>query len=253
MDSLSGNGSKPEVVQSLVPVIPPDSLMFARDPKVVLAEAEKAAKALKRVIDSKPKQIKFNGEVYLENEDWLTVARFYGVTSRIRATHYVQYGDPETHFVFGFEAIAEAFHVERGEVISTAESMCLSDESTWAKKPLFQLRSMAQTRASSRVLRQVFGWVVVLAGYKATPAEEMLNGAPSAGAVPLNICKECGEDIWVEKEIYDSKHKFGVVLCRVCFKSKVRQENEGANRDLTGELKKSVEAVQERKQRVAGD
>lgn len=98
------------------------------------------------------------------------------------------------------------------------------------------------------MLRQVFGWVVVLAGYKATPAKEMLNGAATSGGTPLNICKECGDDICVEKEIYDSKHKLGVVLCRVCFKSKVRQEIQGANRDLTPELKKSVEVVRERQQ-----
>jgi hypothetical protein len=40
-------------------------------------------------------------------------------------------------------------------------------------KPLFQLRSMAQTRACAKALRSIFAWVVVLAGYKPTPAEEM--------------------------------------------------------------------------------
>lgn len=39
--------------------------------------------------------------------------------------------------------------------------------------PLFQLKSMAQTRACSKVLRQCFAWVVVLAGYRPTPAEEL--------------------------------------------------------------------------------
>ena len=39
--------------------------------------------------------------------------------------------------------------------------------------PLFQLRSMAQTRACSKALKNVFAWVVVLAGYRSTPAEEM--------------------------------------------------------------------------------
>jgi hypothetical protein len=39
--------------------------------------------------------------------------------------------------------------------------------------PLFQLASMAQTRAGSKVLRSVLSWVVVLAGYRPTPAEEM--------------------------------------------------------------------------------
>lgn len=39
--------------------------------------------------------------------------------------------------------------------------------------PRFQLRSMAQTRACSKALSLAFRWVVVLAGFKATPAEEM--------------------------------------------------------------------------------
>lgn len=39
--------------------------------------------------------------------------------------------------------------------------------------PLFQLRSMAQTRACAKALRNALAWVVVLAGYKATPAEEL--------------------------------------------------------------------------------
>lgn len=39
--------------------------------------------------------------------------------------------------------------------------------------PLNQLRSMAQTRACAKALRNVFSWVVVLAGYAPTPAEEL--------------------------------------------------------------------------------
>src|SRR5262249_27437128 len=46
-------------------------------------------------------------------------------------------------------------------------------EQNWAKKPLFQLRSMAQTRACAKAMRNVLAWVVVLAGYAPTPAEEM--------------------------------------------------------------------------------
>lgn len=148
------------------------ALSVSREPSVILEEARKAATALTQVIEAKKKKVVFNGETYLENEDWLTVARFYGVTSRIRETRLVEFGEDDYH-VRGYEAVAEAFLVGSSQVISVAESMCLNDEPNWARKPLFQLRSMAQTRASSRVLRQVFGWVVVLAGYKATPAEEM--------------------------------------------------------------------------------
>ncbi len=39
--------------------------------------------------------------------------------------------------------------------------------------PAFQLRSMAQTRAGAKALRNALAWVVVLAGYRPTPAEEL--------------------------------------------------------------------------------
>jgi hypothetical protein len=44
--------------------------------------------------------------------------------------------------------------------------------------PEFQLRSMAQTRAGSKALRNVLAWVAVLAGYKPTPAEEIVDMIP---------------------------------------------------------------------------
>lgn len=232
--------------QPQLEVVPPeikDSLIVVRNPTTVLKEAMKAAEALKKVIDAKERQVRFNGETYLENEDWLTIARFYGVTSRIRSTRFVTYGEGE-YSVRGFEATAEAYLVERDRVISMAESMCLSDESNWKSKPLFQLRSMAQTRASSRVLRAVFGWVVVLAGYKPTPAEEMQNGP---GSLALGLCYECGDDIRVEGEIEASKKRFGVKLCKLCFKTRIRKEEAGANRNLEPELRQSVEHVQARR------
>ena len=185
----------------------PDSLAITRDPKDVLADAQKAAKALMEVVGSKKKQVAFNGETYLESGDWQTVAKFYGVTSKVESTSYVDYGG-----VQGFEASAVALD-RNGQVISRGESMCMRDEENWGSRPkyewhdvldsngkkiwdqalrqgkgaykqrkvqvgstpvpLFQLRSMAQTRACAKALSNVFKWVVVLAGYKPTPAEEM--------------------------------------------------------------------------------
>lgn len=222
-----------------LPQPPTDSMIVLRDPGKVLKEAIKAAETLKKIIDAKPRKIILNGKTFLENADWLTVARFYGITARIRSTKFVTYGEAE-YAVRGFEAIAEAYLVERSEVISTAESMCLQDEPNWKGKPLFQIRSMAQTRACSRVLRQVLGWVVVLAGYADTPAEEM----DQAQGLALALCYECGEDIRTQGELTDSKGKFGVSLCRVCYKTKLAKEKAGANRDLTPELSKSVQQAQ---------
>src|SRR3990167_3037439 len=38
---------------------------------------------------------------------------------------------------------------------------------------------MAQTRACAKTLRNILGWVVVLAGYRPTPAEEMTGNEQS--------------------------------------------------------------------------
>ena len=53
--------------------------------------------------------------------------------------------------------------------------------------PLFQMASMAQTRACSKVLRNVLSWVAVLAGYSPTPAEEldgMADRVPNPSPAP---------------------------------------------------------------------
>mgnify|MGYP003694488471 CR=1 FL=1 len=61
-----------------------------------------------------------------------------------------------------------------GRIIGRQSAMCMNDEPNWKKKPIFQLRSMAQTRASSRVYASVFRFVTVLAeNVEGTPAEEL--------------------------------------------------------------------------------
>lgn len=183
------------------------SLTQFRPPEAVLAEAKKAAEALVKVVDMKKNKVVFNNETYLEFEDWQTVGKFYGCTTKILSTSYVEFGD-----VHGFEATAVVLDHNQCE-IGRVESMCLSDEENWgmvpkyewqdilddkgkkiwdanlrngkggykakkvkvgeSPKPLFQLRSMAQTRASAKALKSIFSWVVVLAGYRPQVAEEM--------------------------------------------------------------------------------
>lgn len=152
-----------------VEVVPYEAqaMTVSRPPEVVLEEARKAAKALSDVIANKKKKVVFNGEQYLEFEDWQTVGRFYGLSAKISRTTYVEFGE-----VRGFEAFADVIDGS-GRVVSSAEAMCLSDEQNWRSKPLFQLRSMAQTRACAKAFRNALAWVVVLAGYRPTPAEEM--------------------------------------------------------------------------------
>jgi len=144
------------------------------NPAKVLEFAHLAAKALKQVIDSKPKKTIIKGEEYLNFEDWQTIARFYNVTVGTDWTKPITNNGKS----FGYEAKAVAY--KDGTVISSAEASCYRDEPNWTDKPTFQIKSMCQTRAAAKCLRNVFAWVVILAGYKPTPAEEMCEVGDSA-------------------------------------------------------------------------
>ena len=144
-------------------------------PEVVLQEAQRAASALQRVVAGKKKPVIFKGEQYLEFEDWQTVGKFYGLCARtFEATPVEIFG------VKGAKARAEVVDLRTGQVVGGAEAYCMRDEENWAAKPWFQLASMAQTRAGAKALRNVLAWVVVLAGYRPTPAEE-LPASPAQG------------------------------------------------------------------------
>jgi hypothetical protein len=78
----------------------------------------------------------------------------------------------------GYVYVAEALLAYGGREYR-AYGICASDEPNWRGKPEFQLASMAQTRAAGKVLRLLLGWVVTLAGYEPTPAEEMVMEDPA--------------------------------------------------------------------------
>lgn len=79
----------------------------------------------------------------------------------------------------GWEARVEA-HTLAGQIVGTAEAECRWDEWAWRDRDSHALRSMAQTRATAKALRLPLGFIVELAGFSATPAEEM----PADGGDP---------------------------------------------------------------------
>ncbi len=160
---------KEKPTQAVATVIPPKKeLVLEGDPEQQLAFAMKAANALMKAVSQKPKKVMIRGEQYLEYGDWQTLSRFFGATASVAWTKPLE---DSKGAVRGYEARAEVLH--QGQVISSAEAMCTREEANWKSRDEFMLRSMAQTRASAKALRNAYGWVAELAGMKSTPAEEM--------------------------------------------------------------------------------
>jgi hypothetical protein len=170
---MENNNTSTQITKAETPqVVNQPQSMGTFNPAIVVSQATEAANALADVLKKKKKPVMINGEQYLEYEDWQTLARFYGFT--------VETGQCEEVWrdgkLVGYNAKSNVY--QNGVRAGGAEASCMRDEPKWSKSPEFQLKSMAQTRAGSKGLRNVLAFVAVLAGYKPTPAEEM-DGVPT--------------------------------------------------------------------------
>lgn len=161
-------------------------------PKEVMKQAQEIANLLMDFVRKKNLAQKFGNSEHILLPAWQFAGHFYGYTASINRTE--PYQDDITG-ACGFKAYAEVLN-SHGIVVSKAEAICLDDEDNWGERPKyeykeipgmgrekvqtgsvrvpsFQLMSMAQTRGMSRGLSNVLRFVVVLAGYEGTPAEDM--------------------------------------------------------------------------------
>lgn len=175
--------------------------------------ANESAKLLMQIVRENGWAKKLGGSSeHLQYEAWQTAGKYYGLTVDTDKTQpeYVEYDG-----VWGFKAHAEVIDNKTGLRVGGASALCMSDEGNWRNKPKFQLMSMAQTRAGSKALRQILGFVVALAGFNPTPAEEMdgvavkqnFNNDSQQAIKELKAKKEAiKEDEWIE-EVSEAQEK----------------------------------------------
>jgi len=209
-------------------------------PAQLVEFASDAAKHLKDIVTKTHSSIMLGKSEHLKFEAWQTIAKFYGSTVTVDWTKPIlMQNEGHLEEVFGYEAKASVLDKD-GKILSSAESGCFKDEDNWRNKPSFQLRSMAQTRACAKALRNVYAWVVVLAGYTPTPAEEMdgitpqeksVQGFVSPKPTPMGsskandtemVCQKCKDEL-SEKVFNYSMQKFGKPFCYNC-QEKIKEE-----------------------------
>jgi len=194
MNEIEVVNAKTGELTTEVPATPQELLMAARD----------AARALKAVIDSNDRPpVSFNGKQYLEYQHWQTLAKFYHCSVGTEDAKAV-----EIDGVKGFHAKAKVIDEKTGLVIGSAEAYCLRDEANWKSKPIFQLASMAQTRAGAKALANKFRYVAIVAGYEPTPKEE-LTGDEFKPNVQMPKEKTIGPEIEIASATEASQIDFG--------------------------------------------
>ena len=164
-------------------VTPVTALADSRAPAQIIKDAQERAKVVADIIASQGLFKLIKGKRYVFYEGWCTLAAQYGLVPGIEWSRPLQGG--------GFEAKAELRRMDTGVVVATADAECgTAGDGEWCERASYAQRSMAETRAVSKVCRVALSWVIVLAGYAATPAEEVPDGGfdnrPSAPAKPQN-------------------------------------------------------------------
>lgn len=164
------------------------------------AKAKRAADKLIDIVKQNQWSINLGGKKdHLMYEAWQTVGKYFNVTVATKEAEPVEIAG-----IVGFKAMGYVIDNKTGIEVGHAEAYCMEDETNWDRKPhvnqygktipgkpLFQLASMAQTRAGSKALRQMFGFVVALAGYNPTPAEEMTgNETTQTSEKPIATAKQ---------------------------------------------------------------
>jgi hypothetical protein len=152
------------------------------------------------------------------------IARFYRCTVGVEWTKRLTVKEGEKEMFVGYAARAVVYD-NTGKALSAAEANCTINEIKWKTRDTFQIKSMAQTRACAKALRNVFAWVVVIKGFRATPAEEMdeyevaekpVAQEVSAQAQDQNVelCSVEGcLEVTGNKVVEFSMRKYGKVLC----------------------------------------
>ena len=97
-----------------------------------------------------------------------------------------------------YEAVVELVTLADQKIVSRGSAECGGpDETMWQRRTPHARRSMAATRATGKAARLAFSWIVKLAGYEPTPAEEM--PAPSAHPDTVTaadvVMAEPGDDV----------------------------------------------------------
>ena len=167
---------------------------------------EKAAQ-LRKVVDEQRLSVKIGPSEHLRVEAWQTIAKGYGCSASSEVTELHRDKDGK---VIGVTARSKVIDNGSGIIVGGADSFCFADEEGKGDQSVAQLAGMAQTRSISRGLKQVFSWVVVLAGYDSTPAEEMHGAQAKPNVVDTALLCPIHKVEWFKRgRMRDFAHPIG--------------------------------------------
>lgn len=136
---------------------------YSFDDKIEVAT--KVAASLKRVIQSQDLAVKIGPSEYVTAEGWEVLGTMLGCTPYVEDVVEI----PVDHkHKFMYKATVS---IRQGDTILSRASAMAERNNMQKDRP--SVYSMAQTRALGKAYRMALSWIVKMADYEPTPAEEM--------------------------------------------------------------------------------
>lgn len=136
-------------------------------PDIMVGEATRLATILRDIIKKQGLSMKIGQGEHVLADGWATLGSLLGVLPKENRVVEHEDGSCEAH--------VDLVSVSTGRVVGGGSGYVGMDEPTWKNRPKFARRSMAITRATGKAYRLSFSWIIKLAGYESTPAEEMID------------------------------------------------------------------------------
>ena len=135
---------------------------YSFDDKIEVAT--KVAASLKRVIQSQDLAVKIGPSEYVTAEGWEVLGTMLGCTPYVESVEEIPTDKPK----FMYKATVS---IRQGDTVLSRASAMAERNNMQKDRP--SVYSMAQTRALGKAYRMALSWIVKMADYEPTPAEEM--------------------------------------------------------------------------------
>jgi hypothetical protein len=138
------------------------------------------AMTLKQFIVEQKLYVRIQNKNYVEVEGWQFAGAATGIMPVVKSVERI---DTKDLTEIKYRAEVRLKRLVDGSTVGYGVALCSNKERNKTTFEEYAVASMAQTRAVSKALRNNFAWLMKMAGYEATPAEEMdSRGSVSATA-----------------------------------------------------------------------
>lgn len=107
------------------------------------------------------------GKNYVNVEGWQIAGAFTGVFPVVESVENLSDGE-----IYKYRAEVSLYD-QSGAKVGSGVAICTNKEAGKKNFDEYAIASMAQTRAVGKAFRMKIGWLLKIAGYETTPAEEM--------------------------------------------------------------------------------